>query len=207
MRVQIPLVTPSNTMKSLIASILLTTVSLTAQLPPLPAQSYFDVGKTDWAVVCGDYSPNCYMTSQPWNRTIDPSYPGTTTRYSVNVGGIFYCRAEQHDICPGYMGPGTGFATYFYFGPRTGILTSLASITGFQLGQSTVFNSSPVASLYNSQYQGPNEFNGAIQTWAYQVDVPNNPALSGQEWACQALALTAATMTFNLGGSHYTKIL
>tara|TARA_R110000824_G_scaffold395331_2_gene595886 strand:+ start:1955 stop:2146 length:192 start_codon:yes stop_codon:yes gene_type:complete len=61
--------------------------------------------------------------------------------------------------------------------------------------------------LIGAQFQGPNEFDPSKETWACQITIPNNPALVGQEWAVQALAITAATMTLNLGGSHYTKII
>jgi hypothetical protein len=192
-------------MKIFLAALL--SVPLAAQLPPLPAQSFYSVGKTDWAVPCGDYGPNTYMTTQPWNRTVDPSYPGTTQRWSINTGGILFLRAEQHLHCPGYMGIGQGLAPYFLFGPRTGVIIPMAHIPGFQTIQSTVFNAHPLMVLYYPSYQGPNEFNPALETWAYSITVPNNPALAGQEWACQALALTAATMTFNLSGSYYTKII
>ena len=193
-------------MKTLLSVILLT-AGLVAQLPPIPAQSLYEVGKADWVMPCGNYMPYTYMTTQPWNRTVDPSYPGTTQRWSINAGGLLFCRAIQHSICPDFMPVGTGFAPFFIFGPRTGSYVSLASIPGFQLGQSNIFNYYPSMALRNTEFGGPWEFDSTIQAWGCQIWVPNNVALVGQEFACQALFLTTATMTFNLGGSHYTKVI
>lgn len=192
--------------KSLIASILCA-VSLTAQLQPIPAQAYYEVGKADWVMPCADYMPYTYMSAQPWNRTVDPSYPGTTQRWSINVGGLLFCRAMQHITCPDFMPVGTGFPPYFIFGPRTGAYVSLASIPNFQIGQSNIFNYYPSMILRGTEFGGPWEFDSSLQSWGCQIWVPNNASLIGQEFACQALFLTAATMTFNLGGSYYTKVI
>lgn len=196
-------------MKITIASMLLG-ASLSAQLPPIPAQSYYAVGKGDWVTPCADYIPYCHMSAAPWSRTIDPAYPGsspTQSYWGVDTGGTLYLRSLQHAVCPHYMPIGTSLAPYFLFGPRTNIWTSVAAITGFALGQSTIFNTDPTMVLGGPSNYGPWEFNPQIGVWVMSISIPNNPALVGSEWAAQSLALTAATMTFHLSGSHYVRII
>lgn len=197
--------TSGSSKAAMLFSIALVNVALPAQLPPLPAQSFYEIGKIDWTMPCGPWSVNTEMSSAPWDRLVDPGYPGPQVSYACRLGGIFYLRGRQHDaICPQYLPLGASLPPVFLFGPRTSSFIQV-NMPHVYPGQNIIFNSSAMAVL--PTHHGPWEFDPAIDCWAAQVLVPTSTQLAGTEWEAQAAFVSTATGKVHFGISRYTRIM
>ena len=196
---------PSKTVLPALFAIALIAGALPAQLPALPAQSYYAIGKIDWTMPCGPWSVNTELSAAPWDRQLDPGYPGTQATYSCRVGGIFYIRGLQHDaICPDYLPLGATIPPLFLFGPRSNAFIQINLPNVFP-GQNVVFSNT--ASPISATHYGPWEFDPTVDCWAAQIMVPNSPQLSGTEWEAQAAFVSLASGKVHFGISRYTRIM
>ena len=188
-----------------LVAIALLAVALPAQLAPLPAQSYYEIGRIDWTMPCGPWSVSTELTSTPWDRLVDPGYPGAQTSYACRVGGIFFARGLQHDpVCPDYLPLGTSLPPVILFGPRTATFFQV-NLPYVYPGQNVLFNSAALA--FVPTHYGPWEFDSTVDCWATQVMVPNSPLLAGTEWEAQAVFVSLGSAKVHFGNSRYTRLM
>ena len=191
-------------MRNLLLSLALAATANAQVQVGLPPGTDLPVGKVDWNIVCTPFIPYTYMTSADADRAIDPAYPGTTPRYAIKLGGTLMSRVIQRGIhCGTGVGIGVNNPAFFLFGPRTSNVFQLPN--AFATSQNYLFNYSAALSINYAQYRGPWENNPNIEVFAWTVNVPNNVALAGTEWACQGMIWGGGVR--RLGNSWYTRII
>lgn len=184
--------------------------SATAQLLPLPSDLNAAVGKIDWNIPCSSYVPYVWMTTSPDGYVMTNSYVANSGQAyrAIKLGETIVCRTVQRGVgCQSNVGFGVNNPPFFTFGPRVGGYTSFPTVVDggyFMSGQNAIFNYTWNMSVYRSIYQGAWDQDPNAEVWAWSIDVPNDPALVGSEWATQSLFVDSGRL--RAGNSHYVKI-